>query len=58
MMETVENVDYTKEKDVVKTDTLEYIAGFIQFATRDKSYKISPSEEEEDQEGDNHGFSQ
>lgn len=52
MMETVENVDYTKEKDVLKTDTLEYIAGFMQYATRDKTYKISEDEHEEDLEGD------
>lgn len=49
MMEKVENVDYTTEKDILKTDTLEYMAGFMQYATRDKSYKIS--EDEEDQEG-------
>lgn len=33
-------MDYTKEQAVVKTDTLKYIAGCMQFSIRDKSYKI------------------
>ena len=41
MMDTVEKVEYTEEKDVQKSDTLEYIAGFMQFATREKVYTIS-----------------
>lgn len=54
MMDTVEKVEYTEEKDAQKSDTLEYIAGFMQFATREKVYTILEDEEgqEEDVEGD------
>ena len=54
MMDTVEKVEYTEEKDAQKSDTLEYIAGLMQFATREKVYTILEDEEgqEEDVEGD------